>query len=244
MAEILNINFSSDQRADRLPVLAHKVAGSLSRRMTQVIPERFQAFVAEKKEDGVVREVRELAQGDLDQGDVTIAVSWSSVNYKDALATIAGSKVARRSPLVPGVDLAGTVVELRSCGLAIGTAVLVHGYDLGVSQHGGFSQYARVPAEWVVPLPSGLTERQAMILGTAGFTAALSVHLLQSRAGLHPEAGPVLVTGATGGVGSIALNILAGSGYEVVASTGKAESAKWLRSLGAAEVITREETTP
>ena len=122
--------------------------------------------------------------------------------------------------------------------------MVVHGHDLGVAHHGGFAEYARVPSDWVVPLPEGLTERQAMTLGTAGFTAALSVHLLETRGGLAPGQGQVLVTGATGGVGSVAVGILAARGYEVAASTGKADSADWLRSLGANEVLDRAEIAP
>lgn len=209
-----------------------------------MIPDRVRAFVAEQREGSVVREVRSLPAAELGEGDVTVAVSWSGVNYKDGLATAAGGKVARLSPLVPGVDLAGTVVDPGPSGLAAGTPVVVHGHDLGVAHHGGFAEYARVPADWVVPLPAGLGERDAMVIGTAGFTAALSVHLLETRSGLRPEAGPVLVTGATGGVGSIAVDILATRGYEVAASTGKAAAADWLRSIGASEVVDRSATVP
>lgn len=194
--------------------------------------ERFDAYVVEQG----AREIRRLGLDDLGEGDVTIRVTWSGVNYKDGLATVPDGKVARISPLVPGIDLAGTVVE--GGGYSPGTPVLVHGYDLGVAHHGGYSAYARVPAQWVVPLPSGLTDREAMSLGTAGFTAALSVHQLEAR-GLRPQDGPVLVTGATGGVGSVAVGILAARGYEVVASTGKSSAAGWLRGLGAADVVDR-----
>lgn len=209
-----------------------------------MVPESVRAFVAEKEGDGVVRQVRTLPSQELGEGDVTIEVSWSGVNYKDGLATMANGRVARISPLVPGVDLAGTVADPGGSGLAVGTPVVVNGHDLGVAHHGGFAEFARVPADWVVPLPEGLSERQAMTLGTAGFTAALSVHLLETRGGLRPGEGPVLVTGATGGVGSVAVGILAARGYEVTASTGKRESAQWLESLGAAEVVDRAETTP
>ncbi|MGH9092877.1 MAG: acryloyl-CoA reductase [Acidimicrobiales bacterium] len=208
------------------------------------VPEQVRAFVAEQHDGGVTREVRTLAAGDLGEGDVLVAVSWSCVNYKDGLACTAGSKVARISPLVPGVDLAGTVVEPGASGLAPGTPVVVHGYDLGVAHHGGFAELARVPAAWVVPLPESLGEREAMAIGTAGFTAALSVHVLETRGDARPGRGPVLVTGATGGVGSTAVAMLAERGYEVVASTGKASAAGWLRSIGASEVIDRSETEP
>lgn len=207
-------------------------------------PEHVRAFVAEQRDGGVDRGVRTVALDDLGEGDVLVAVSWSCVNYKDGLATTAGGKVARISPLVPGVDLAGTVVEAGSSGLRPGTPVVVHGHDLGVAHHGGFAEYARVPASWVVPLPEGLTEREAMAIGTAGFTAALSVHVLETRGDARPGRGPVLVTGATGGVGSTAVSILAERGYEVVASTGKASAASWLRSIGASEVLDRADTAP
>jgi acrylyl-CoA reductase (NADPH) len=190
------------------------------------------AFVAEKTEDRVVRGIREdYDSGDLGEGDVLVRVAWSSVNYKDALATIAKGQVARISPLIPGIDLAGTDEDS-------GEEVLAHGYELGVSHHGGYAEYARVPSEWIVPLPDGLSARQAMTIGTAGYTAARCVIALET-AGLNPDAGPVLVTGASGGVGSTAVDILAARGYEVVASSGK--GADFLLSLGAAEVISREE---
>ena len=198
-----------------------------------MVPASVKAFVAVKDGDTVVREVRSISSDELGEGDVTVEVSWSGVNYKDGLATTANGRVAGISPLVPGVDLSGTVVDSGESGAAVGASVIVHGHDLGVSHHGGFAQFARVPSAWVVPLPSGLTERQAMTFGTAGFTAALSVHLLESRGGLVPDRAPVLVTGATGGVGSVAVGILATRGYDVTASTGKADAADWLRSLGA-----------
>jgi acrylyl-CoA reductase (NADPH) len=205
-------------------------------------PQRFRAFVAERAGDEVRREVRELTFDDLPDGEVTVRVQWSSVNYKDALATRADGKVARISPLVPGVDLAGTVVGSADPQVRAGQEVIVHAHDLGVAHHGGFAEYARVPASWVVPLPPGLSTREAMAIGTAGFTAALSVHCLEQH-GLAPDDGPVLVTGATGGVGSTAVGMLAKRGYHVVASTGKAAAADWLTGLGAAEVLDRAETS-
>ncbi|HET6963777.1 MAG TPA: oxidoreductase [Acidimicrobiales bacterium] len=197
----------------------------------------FRAFVATKTDDGFSREVSELSDADLPGDGVLVDVEWSSVNYKDALASTPDGKVARISPLIPGIDLAGTVAEGAE-GLGAGTAVLAHGYDIGVSRHGGFAARARVPADWIVPLPTGLDAREAMVIGTAGFTAALSVIALQDH-GIRPEDGPVLVTGATGGVGSTAVNLLAGLGYEVVASTGKADSHEFLRSLGAVDIVDR-----
>ncbi len=204
------------------------------------LPTAFPAFVAERRGDEVSRGVREFAAADLPPGEVTVKVAYSSVNYKDGLATVAKGRVARISPLVPGVDLAGTVVASAAPGIREGDEVIAHGYDLGVAHHGGYAAYARVPWEWVVPLPDGLTARQAMALGTAGFTAALSVDHLEQR-GLGPGDGPVLVTGATGGVGSTAVAMLAGRGYEVVASTGKDAAHGYLRQLGAADVIGRDE---
>ena len=172
------------------------------------------AFVAEKGDDGVTRGLRDDVEiGDLGEGDVLVRVEWSSVNYKDALATIDKGQVARISPLIPGIDLAGTDEDS-------GEEVLAHGYDLGVAHHGGFAEFARVRSDWVVPLPKGLSARQAMAIGTAGYTAARCVIALE-HVGLGPTPGPVLVTGASGGVGSTAVDILAARGYEVVASTGE-----------------------
>jgi len=205
--------------------------------------EEFDAFVAEIADDTVVREVRTMPFADLGPGDVTIRVTWSGVNYKDALATLPGGRVARLSPLVPGIDLAGVVVDSHSREVEIGDEVLVHGYRLGVAHHGGYGEYARVPGDWVVPLPPGLSAREAMSLGTAGFTAALSVRQLEAR-GLRPGDGPVLVTGASGGVGSVAVGILAARQYEVVASSGKPGATEWLRDLGAVEVVGRLGSDP
>jgi acrylyl-CoA reductase (NADPH) len=204
------------------------------------MPERFAAFVATKDDDEVRREVRQVDAGDLGDGDVAIRVAWSSVNFKDGLATIPKGQVARISPLIPGIDMAGTVVESSSPSYAEGEVVLAHGYALGVAHHGGYAQYARVPAEWVVPL-EGLSPKEAMTIGTAGFTAAMSVQRIQEH-GITPDAGPVLVTGASGGVGSMGVDLLAGQGYEVVASTGDETAHDWLRDRGAAEVIDRLET--
>src|SRR3954471_2102699 len=203
----------------------------------------FQALVAEKGDDDVKRELRTLGADDLPDGDVTIRVAWSSVNYKDALAVSPKGQVAQTSPLVPGIDLAGEVVEASGDGdVSEGDRVLVHGYDLGVAQHGGYAEYARVPSDWVVPLPDGLDARGAMTIGTAGYTAALSVVRLEND-GVSSDDGPVLVLGATGGVGATAVAILAERGYDVVASTGKDDQEDWLRLLGASEVIGRDETS-
>lgn len=206
------------------------------------LPTVFRAFVAVRSVDGaeVARGVRELAAADLPDGEVVIRVGWSSVNYKDALATVPDGKVARISPLVPGIDLAGEVVASTSPEFAAGQAVLAHGYDIGVARHGGYAEYARVPADYVVPVPDGLSARDAMAIGTAGFTAGMSVAALEDR-GLRPGDGPVLVTGASGGVGSIAVAILAARGHEVWAATGKRDEEARLRSLGAAGLIARDE---
>jgi acrylyl-CoA reductase (NADPH) len=208
------------------------------------IPGAFRAFVAERSEDGgiVRRGVRDFASADLPEGEIAVRVSWSSVNYKDALATIAEGKVARISPIIPGIDLAGEVVASSDPSIRVGDAVLAHGYDLGVARHGGYGEYTRLPASYVVPLPGALTARDAMAIGTAGFTAAMSVAALEDR-GLRPGDGPVVVTGASGGVGSVAVAILAGRGHEVWAATGKTDEEARLRSLGAAGVLSRDEVT-
>jgi len=200
----------------------------------------FPAFVARRHGDSTRCGVEELIVGDLPPGEVLVSVAWSGVNYKDGMVVTPGNRVARSEVLVPGVDLAGTVVASDDPALPPGTDVLAHGHDIGVARHGGFAAYARVPAAWAVPLPPGLDARDAMVLGTAGFTAALSVDGLE-RHGLVPGDGPVLVTGASGGVGSIAVVLLAARGYEVFASTGKVAEHAWLRALGAAEVVGRDE---
>jgi len=204
------------------------------------LPDRFRAFVVEKNPDGadVRRGVRAFPAADLPAGDVVVRVAWSDVNYKDGLATTAKGKVARISPLIPGIDLAGEVVESRAAGIRVGAQVIVHGYELGVSRHGGYSEYQRVPAGWVVPMPVGMSAREAMTIGTAGFTAAMSVAALEAR-GLTPDDGPVLVTGASGGVGRMAVAMLARNAFEVWAATGKPDEADRLRAIGAANVIDR-----
>ena len=197
----------------------------------------FPAFVFSNDPERPVRAVENVDLSAIAQDGVLIEVEWSSVNYKDGLASTTRGKVARLSPLIPGVDMAGRIVESGG-GFEAGDRVIAHGYDIGTSRHGGFAQFARVPAEWIVPLPPGLTTREAMVIGTGGFTAALSVIALE-RWGIRREDGPVLVTGATGGVGSMAVSMLSGLGYEVVASSGKPEAEDFLRSLGARSVIDR-----
>jgi acrylyl-CoA reductase (NADPH) len=198
----------------------------------------FRAFRAVTDGDAVGRGVVTMTTDELPEGAL-VEVHWSSVNYKDGLASTPAGKVARISPIVPGIDLAGVLVD-DAGDLAAGTAVLAHGYDIGVARHGGFAEYARVPADQLVALPDGLSARDAMVVGTAGFTAAMSVIALEEH-GVTPDRGPVLVTGATGGVGSTAVAMLAGLGYEVVASTGKPDEAEFLTGLGATAVMDRAE---
>lgn len=204
----------------------------------------FRAFLVEKTEiEGrrpeFSRSVIERDVAGLPEGDVLIDVAYSSLNYKDALSATGNPGVTRRFPHTPGIDAAGTVVESTAAGISAGDAVIVIGFDLGMNTSGGFAGRIRVPAGWVVPMPDGLDVRSSMILGTAGFTAALCVHKLEA-AGMTPAGGPVLVTGATGGVGSVAVKLLAHLGYEVHAVTGKQARHDFLRGLGAAEVLGRD----
>lgn len=211
--------------------------------MQNELNEPFRAFVVNKTEQDFTTGLQELKLDDLSAGDVIIKVEYSGVNYKDGLATLPNGSVARKYPLVPGIDLAGTVVQSNSHTIREGDPVIVTSYNLGVAHDGGFSQYARVPAEWVVPLPHGLSLREAMIFGTAGFTAAQALYQMELN-GLKPENGPVLITGATGGVGSMGVAMLAKAGYTVAASTGKASEHEYLKSLGANEILSREEVSP
>lgn len=194
-----------------------------------------------KVADGsIAGHVEEIGVGDLPAGDVLIRVAYSSLNYKDAMASRGHPGVVRTLPHVPGIDCAGTVEASESAEFRPGDEVLVTGYELGAGHWGGFSAFVRVPAEWIVQLPAGLTVRDAMIYGTAGFTAAQCVSAIVDR-GIGPERGPVLVTGATGGVGSISVAILARLGYEVEAVSGKSDQREWLQSLGAKTLLGREE---
>jgi acrylyl-CoA reductase (NADPH) len=195
-----------------------------------------------KTGDSFTSGLQELTPADLPAGEVLIKVAYSSINYKDGLASIPEGKIVRSYPFVPGVDLSGVVVESSDPRFKPGDEVLATSYEIGVSHYGGYSEYARVKADWVVPLPAGLTLKEAMALGTAGFTAALAVHQLEKN-GLKPQNGPVLVTGATGGLGSIAISILSSLGYTVSASTGKSSEQDYLQKLGASDFLDRQETS-
>lgn len=202
--------------------------------------EEFKALVVDKTETDFTIGVKNLSFNDLPAGEVLIKVTYSSINYKDGLASISESKIVRSYPFVPGIDLAGVVVSSEDPRYSEGDQVIATSYEIGVSHYGGYSEYARIPADWIVPLPENLSLKEAMIYGTAGLTAALSVQRLEEN-GLTPEKGKVLVTGATGGVGSIAVAILAKRGYDVVASTGKANEHDYLQKLGAKEAVSRAE---
>ncbi|MGJ7919834.1 NADPH:quinone oxidoreductase family protein [Neobacillus sp. LXY-4] len=200
----------------------------------------FKAFVVDKINDHFSAETRTISMDDLPDGDVIVKVHYSSVNYKDGLASIPNGKIVRSYPFVPGIDLAGIVVSSTDPRFTEGDEIIATSYEIGVSHYGGFSEYAQIPADWIVPLPKGLSLKEAMVYGTAGFTAALSVDRLENS-GLTPDKGKVLVTGATGGVGSIAAAILAKRGYHVVASTGKQSEHDFLKKLGVKEILSREE---
>ncbi|WP_193075405.1 YhdH/YhfP family quinone oxidoreductase [Pseudomonas sp. FME51] len=200
----------------------------------------FKALLVSEEQGQFVRRVVSRHVDELPAGEVLIRVRWSSLNYKDAMSASGNRGITRNFPHTPGIDAAGVVEASSVSELAVGDEVIVTGYDLGMNTPGGFGQYIRVPAAWVLKRPGGLTLRESMVLGTAGLTAALCIDKLEC-AGLTPDDGPVLVTGATGGVGSIAVAMLAAQGYEVVAVTGKAEQSDFLRRLGASEVLSREE---
>ena len=201
----------------------------------------FDAFVLTRDDDRTQHLAwTSVDEADLMDGDVTVAVSHSTMNYKDGLALTGASPVVRRWPMIPGIDFVGTVTDSWHEGVAVGDTVVLNGWGVGETHLGGFAQRARVPGEWLVPLPEAFTPAQSMAIGTAGYTAALCVLALE-RAGVTPADGPVLVTGATGGVGSVAVALLAAAGYEVLASTGKADEAGYLKGLGASEIVDRAE---
>ena len=198
----------------------------------------FKAFRISDTGGAISGALVEITLDELSAGEVVIAAVWSSVNFKDALAATGAAKILKRLPIIGGIDVAGTVASSTDSRFREGDEVVVTGYDLGVANDGGYAAFVRVPADWVVKLPAGLSLRDAMTLGTAGFTAALSVIRLEEN-GLKPGTGPVLVTGATGGVGSIAVAILSGLGYQVTAMTGKDAEHDYLKSLGATDVVPR-----
>ncbi len=203
----------------------------------------FNALVVEKDEDGKTHAaVKQLTEADLPEAEVTVAVEYSTVNYKDGLCIGPGAGLVRHYPHVPGIDFAGTVEASSDDRYKPGDRVVLTGWRVGEAHWGGYSQKARVLADWLVPLPDGLTTRQAMAVGTAGFTAMLAVMALEDH-GLEKDHGPVLVTGAAGGVGSVATAILANLGYEVAAVTGRPETADYLKGLGATQIVAREELT-
>ncbi|WP_242352275.1 MDR family oxidoreductase [Anaeromyxobacter sp. SG64] len=198
----------------------------------------FKAIVVEKAAAGHEARLAELDEAQLPEGDVTVRVEYSTLNYKDALAITGASPVVRKYPMVPGIDLAGVVEASGDPAWSPGDRVLLDGWGVGESHFGGLAQKARVRSAWLLPVPAAFTSRQAMSIGTAGYTAMLCVLALEKH-GLKPGDGEVLVTGAAGGVGSVAIAILSRLGYRVVASTGRAAEASYLQSLGAAEVIDR-----
>lgn len=201
--------------------------------------ENFKALVVNQDENFTVK-VNDLTLNDLPNGEVLIKVSYSGINYKDSLAAIQDGKIVTSYPFIPGIDLAGIVVSSEDSRFQEGDKVIATSYEIGVSHFGGFSEYARIPSKWIVPCPSGLSLKEAMIIGTAGFTAALSIQRLQEN-GISPENGKILVTGATGGVGSFAVSILSTLGYQVEASTGKDSEHEYLNNLGATSIVAREE---
>lgn len=201
--------------------------------------DKFNAFLIEEVDGKVVSGFKQMNLADLDAGEVVIKTAYSSVNFKDALAATGAGKIIRRFPCIGGIDLSGTVVKSSSSEFSVGDEVIATSYDIGVAHHGGYAEYARIPAEWVVPMPNGLDLFSSMALGTAGFTAGLAVERMEHD-GLAPAAGPVVVNGATGGVGGIAVDILAGLGYSVTAMTGKSDQEGYLKNLGASEILLRD----
>ena len=199
----------------------------------------FKAYQIHQEEGKVVSRFVDMNEDQLDPGEVTIRVAYSSVNYKDALAATGTGRIIRRFPCIGGIDLAGTVTASLDPRFSKGDAVLATSYDIGVAHHGGFAEVARIPADWVVKLPQGMTLKEAMIFGTAGFTAGLAVVRMEAN-GLKPGNGPVIVSGATGGVGSVAIEVLGKLGYQVVALTGKEHEIDYLKSIGAADVMLRQ----
>jgi acrylyl-CoA reductase (NADPH) len=208
--------------------------------MSQTVPERFRAYRVHDDDDGYRGVTETVGLDDLSAGDVTIRVSHSGVNYKDALAGTGKGRIMRFFPMVGGIDVAGTVISSESERFAPDDDVLVTGAGLSETRDGGYTEFLRIDSDWTLPLPDGLSPLEAMTIGTAGFTAALSLYRMEIS-GQRPDQGPVAVTGATGGVGSIAVDILSGAGYEVHAISGKEEHFDWLSALGARECLSRHE---
>ena len=202
--------------------------------------DEFRAYRIDEQDGKIVAGLQRITLDDLTAGDVVIKVSHSTINYKDALAATGTGKILRRFPLNGGIDLAGTVVSSDNAELQPGTAVLVNGCGLSETVDGGYAEYARVDSASIVPIPDGMSAEQAMQIGTAGYTAALAIHRMEQN-GQLPESGPVVVTGATGGVGSIAIDMLDGRGYEAVAVTGKGSEEAYLKSIGARRILLRDQ---
>ena len=201
--------------------------------------DKFRAYRIDRQDGKIVAGFQDLELDDLTEGNVVVKVSHSTINYKDALAATGTAPILRRYPLNGGIDLAGEVVSSEDPELEPGTPVLVNGCGLGESVDGGYAEYARVDSDSIVPIPDGMSAAEAMSIGTAGYTAALAIHRMEQN-GQRPENGPVVVTGATGGVGSIAIDMLDGRGYEVVAVTGKADEEEYLTSIGARRIVLRD----
>ncbi len=204
------------------------------------VPATFRAFRVEKTGETFSRGVQTLTTDILPEGSLTVRVAYSSLNYKDALSATGNPGVTKTYPHTPGIDAAGTVLESHDSRFGVGDEVIVTSYDLGMNMPGGFGEVIRVPAEWALPLPDGLSVREAMVLGTAGLTAGLALEALLAH-GLAPDQGPVVVTGASGGVGSVAVALCAKLGFETLASTGTEAAHGWLRGLGAADIVPRSE---
>jgi acrylyl-CoA reductase (NADPH) len=200
--------------------------------------EQFQAYQVGKNEEGQRCALTQLDDSDLMDGDVTVRVEYTTLNYKDGLALTGRSPIIRKFPLTPGIDFSGTVLESEHADFKAGDQVILNGFGVGEAHSGGFAQKARVSGDWLVPMPDGLDTRRAMAIGTAGYTAMLCVLALEGH-GIKPDAGDILVTGAAGGVGSVAVAVLSKLGYRVVASTGRLQESEFLQKLGAAEVVDR-----
>lgn len=200
----------------------------------------FKGILIQKDDDGYRANIADIDESQLPEGDVTVRVEYSSINYKDGLAITGKSPVVRQFPMVPGIDLAGTVIESSNADYKAGDKVLLNGWGVGEKHWGSFAQTARLNGKWLIPLPAGLTAKQAMTVGTAGYTAMLAVMALEHN-GVKPQSGKILVTGANGGVGSFAIAFLSRLGYQVIASTGRPEESDYLSALGAVEIIDRNE---